>query len=217
MSSYAPSSSPENAIADEVRDNSQVLKRLNQGGEDALAALFMERREHLKAMIYARLDRRLHARVDSSDIVQEVYLRAVKGLGKFLESPQVHPIVWLRLIGKHIVTETHRRHFRAKRSPEFEVNGGEPTENQWVSILADSIQSVHSVVARAELVQKVYELFAEIPQQDREVLEMRHAEGLSMSQIGDLLEINVEAAKKRYYRALARFRTTAADILEGDE
>ncbi len=194
-------------------DNSQVLRRLVQGGAEALTTLFMERRDHLRTMISARLDRRLHARVDASDIVQEVYLRALKGLPTYLKSPNVHPIVWLRVIGKHLVTETHRRHFRAKRSPEHEVPAGEHGEFLWVNQLAESMQSVHSTLAHAELVRKVYELFGDMPQQDREVLEMRHAEGLSMKQIAELLEINLEATKKRYYRAVTRFRTLASDLL----
>lgn len=183
-------------------------------GPDSLAKTFIGVRDHLKAMISSRLDRRLLTRVDASDIVQEVYLRAMQGLPTFLESPSVHPVVWLRLIGKHLVAETHRRHFRAKRSPERETPNVDDDNGLVINHIADSIQSVHSAIAREELVERVRQLFSEMCDQDRDVLEMRHTEGLAIVEIAAVLGISLEAAKKRYYRALARFRDIASDMIE---
>ena len=42
---------------------------------------------------------------------------------------------------------------------------------------------------------------------DREILEMKHNEAYSFREIADLLDIKMDAAKKRYYRALDRFRS----------
>lgn len=183
-------------------------------GPETLARTFIGVRDHLKAMISARLDKRLLTRVDASDIVQEVYIRAMQGLPNFLESPPVHPVVWLRLIGKHLVAETHRRHFRAKRSPDREINNVDNNDDLVVNHIADSLQSVHATIAREELLLKVRNLFTQMSDQDRDVLEMRHTEGLSTSEIATLLGISVEAAKKRYYRALARFRDMANGMID---
>lgn len=191
----------------------KAVERKPVDSPESLAETFVGVREHLKAMITARLDRRLNKRVDASDIVQEVYLRALQGLPTFLESPTVHPVVWLRLIGKHLVAETHRRHFRAKRSPDREAPNVNDENELIVNHIADSIQSVHTMIAREELVAKVRELFTQMSEQDRDVLEMRHTEGLGIAEIAAILEISNDAAKKRYYRALSRFRDVANDIL----
>jgi RNA polymerase sigma-70 factor (ECF subfamily) len=188
--------------------------RHSVNGPEALAEVFIGVRDHLKSMISARLDKRLQTRVDASDIVQEVYLRAMKGLPTFLESSNVHPVIWLRLIGKHLVAETHRRHFRAKRSPYREAPNVDDSDGLVVNHIADSIVSVHTTIAREELVAKVRHLFTQMSDQDRDVLEMRHTEGLTLLEIANLLGLSLDAAKKRYYRALTRFRSVANDILE---
>lgn len=182
-------------------------------GPETLAEMFIGVRDHLKVMISSRLDKRLQKRVDASDIVQEVYLRAMQGLPTFLQSPNVHPVVWLRLIGKHLVAETHRRHFRAKRSPDREAPNVDNDNDLVVNHIADSIQSVHTAIAREELVAEVRQLFTQMSDQDRDVLEMRHTEGLGLIEIAGVLGISLDAAKKRYYRALARFRDVAGGII----
>ncbi|HBJ36415.1 MAG TPA: RNA polymerase factor sigma-70 [Planctomycetaceae bacterium] len=195
------------------QDSKSGQPRQSIDGPDTLAEMFIDVRDHLKAMISARLDKRLQTRVDASDIVQEVYLRAMQGLPTFLQSPNVHPVVWLRLIGKHLVAETHRRHFRAKRSPDREASNVDNDNDLVVNHIADSIQSVHTAIAREELVVKIRHLFTQMSDQDRDVLEMRHTEGLGLIEIAGVLGISLDAAKKRYYRALARFRDVAGEII----
>jgi len=191
-----------------------ILERQAVDGPETLAVMFIGVRDHLKAMVSTRLDKRLQKRIDASDIVQEVYLRAMQGLPTFLQSPKVHPVVWLRLIGKHLVVETHRRHFRAKRSPDREAANVDDSNEILVNHIADSIQSVHTTIAREELVKKVRLLFSQMSDQDRDVLEMRHTEGLSLLEIATVLCVSLDAAKKRYYRALSRFRDVARDAIQ---
>ena len=193
-------------------DSSKMLARLNTGGIDELAALFVGVRSNIKQMVSVRLDKRLHSRVDASDIVQEAFVRASKELHTYLNSPSVHPIVWLRLIGKRIVAETHRLHFREKRSPRNEVIDEADASDLLVNRLADSVQSVHTNVEHQEIVQKVFKLISDLPQQDREILEMRHTEGMSIQEISQIMEISVEATKKRYQRALVRVRQLTTNL-----
>ena len=142
-------------------------------------------------------------------------LKTCQGMRAYLEFPKVHPIVWLRLIGKHIVSETHRRHFREKRSPVRELqcqtdsNDSGPLCNK----LADSMQSVGSCLAKQELVDKVFQAIQQMTENDREILEMRHVEELTIEEAAAALELNVEATKKRYYRALCRFREMTQEFI----
>lgn len=203
-------------MSDPKMDESLTLSRLAASGEHELALLFSRVREQLQHVIETRLDRRLSSRVDSSDIVQDVYLRASQGLNNFLESPAVHPVVWLRLIAKHMVAETHRRHFRAKRTPNNEANPIFGDGDLLVEHMADAVLSGSTSLERREVVAQVRNLLTELPAHDREVLEMRHIDGMAMADIAASLDITTEAAKKRYYRALARFRTLATDLLATD-
>lgn len=194
-------------------NSSQSHALLNGGGTRELTAFFMRSRSHIRKLVESRLDRRLLARVDASDIVQETFLRATAGMETYLKSPKVPPIIWLRLIGKHIVAETHRRHFRDKRSPERENNWYQDGNDLLSQKLVDSMHSVGSWMARREMAMKVRDAIKNLSDQDREIIEMRHLEELSIKDCAEALELNVETTKKRYYRALTRFRELVADIL----
>lgn len=151
--------------------------------------------------------------IDEIGIVQEAFVRANNTLDGYLKAPEMHPVVWLRLIAKHVVTETHRRHFRDKRSPAREQNWVHENEDPLVNSLADSMRSVGSTVDSRELFEKVREKLTLLSENDREMLEMRHVEGLSLEEAAASLELTVEAAKKRYYRALKRFKEIACELI----
>ena len=78
--------------------------------------------------------------------------------------------------------------------------------------MIDSTDSVRTQVERLEVASRIHQLLSQLSEVDREVLEMRHMDGYSIREIANLLEINQEAIKKRYYRALDRFR----DVLSSD-
>jgi RNA polymerase sigma-70 factor (ECF subfamily) len=196
-------------------DSSKIIARLRQGKEAELANLFDELKGNIRGMIQCRLDRRLLARIDASDIFQESYIRASNGLESFLETAKVHPVVWIRQIVKHIVAEMHRRHFRYKRSPEAEIGVGSELPDNLIDQLASSMTSVCTNLARREAVQRVRASMLALAPQDREILEMRHTDGIPMREIASLLELNLETVKKRYQRALHRLVSQTPAVQSG--
>ncbi|MCU0718006.1 MAG: sigma-70 family RNA polymerase sigma factor [Pirellula sp.] len=188
-----------------------MLNLLNGNREDELAALFSRVRPHIRQLIENRLDRRLLARVDASDIVQETFVRANQSLATYLASPKMDPVTWLRLIGKHLVAEVHRHHFRAKRSPDRELNCDTDLSTDFLTeYLATSMLSLSSILDRQEMVIKIRCTLEQLTPADREIIEMRHIDELTLQESADILGITLEAAKKRYQRALSRIRSIVA-------
>ena len=60
------------------------------------------------------------------------------------------------------------------------------------------------VLRKLELQEQVRGLIEQMSQNDREVLTLRHAEGLSNNEVADILEIDPNTARQRYGRALRR-------------
>lgn len=184
--------------------DSTVLHRLQARGVEELAALFDLQRSNLKALVAGRIQGKLAARFDASDVVQETFVRASTQLSSYLEKPTLHPTVWLRILCKQLLAENIRRHLRLRRSPKFETQ--DAGDQVIADRLADSIDSISDESERNSVLQKVRVVLAKLTPTDREIIEMRHAEGLSFKEISGLLEMNMETAKKRYYRALEKFR-----------
>jgi DNA-directed RNA polymerase specialized sigma24 family protein len=57
-------------------DDASLVERAKSGEPSAVGELFARHRSRLRRMVEMRLDHRLNARVDPSDVIQEAYLDA---------------------------------------------------------------------------------------------------------------------------------------------
>lgn len=184
----------------------ETLERLRAGDSRAVSRFLEAIRPRLRRMLDQGLNPRIRARLDASDIVQETLLRVSNALPVYLRDPKVPPAIWIRLVGKQVASEMHRAQFRGKRTPAREIGWDSVGGDLIVNRVADTIQGVWDGISVNEVRTKVREAIAKLPVLDREILEMRHVEEYKLSEVAEALEISHEAAKKRYQRALARFR-----------
>src|SRR5215472_8501189 len=92
-----------------------LLEEARRGEAEAVERLLTAHREPLRRMIGLRLDPALAARVDASDIVQDVLLEAHRRLEEYLRHPAMPFRLWLRHIAQDHVIDAHRRHRQAQR------------------------------------------------------------------------------------------------------
>ena len=62
-------------------ETTRLLEQARTGDKEALNALFARHRPRLRRMVDLRLDRRLQARIDASDVIQEAYVEVVDPVG----------------------------------------------------------------------------------------------------------------------------------------
>jgi DNA-directed RNA polymerase specialized sigma24 family protein len=88
-------------------DTEELISRAGSGDEQALNLLFSRHRERLRRMVEMRLDWRIQARLDASDILQDAYAEAAERLPEHTQDPKVPFFLWLRLIvGERLATNT---------------------------------------------------------------------------------------------------------------
>jgi RNA polymerase sigma-70 factor (ECF subfamily) len=77
--------------------------------------LFQRHRDRLRRMIELRNDGRLQSRLDSSGVLQEVFLNVASRLDDSLRDPKLPLFLWLRLcVGAELVN-LHRRHLGTRQ------------------------------------------------------------------------------------------------------
>ena len=69
-------------MTDSQPDTEELLRRASQGSRDARSQLLQRHRARLRRMVAFRLDERLLARVDPSDVVQESLAEADRSVGR---------------------------------------------------------------------------------------------------------------------------------------
>ncbi len=172
-------------------------------------------------MIEFRLDTRLRGRVSTSDVLQEVYIDALKRLPHFQAAPGVPFFIWLRSVTQQRLIDVHRHHLGAQvRDAAREVplgRGGaiEASSEKMAELMGD-LTSPSQAAQRAETLGGLRDAIDRLDPTDREVLALRHFEELSNTEVAALLEIQAAAASKRYVRAIERLKD-ALDQLPGFE
>src|SRR5436309_5856932 len=97
-----------------ARPDSNTVSASAPDERQELSELFDRYRSRLRLMVHLRLDRRVQARVDSSDVLQEAFLEATERYEGYRTNPTMPPFLWLRfLVGQRLV-QMHRRHLGVK-------------------------------------------------------------------------------------------------------
>jgi RNA polymerase sigma-70 factor (ECF subfamily) len=192
-------------------DTDELLRRTSQGNASARDQLLTRHRNRLRKLIAYHLDRRLAARVDPSDVVQDVLIEAARKLPEYMHERPLPFYPWLRQIACDRLIELHRQHVQAqKRSVRREEPGALalPDESlaELASRLVTSATSPSQRLLRKEIQQRVRDALKRLPGRDREVLEIRHLEQLSVAETAAVLGISQPAVKTRHLRALQRLQ-----------
>src|SRR5262245_46889691 len=159
-------------------DTEQLLDRVAQGDRAARGQLLERHRPRLRQMVALRLDRRLRARVDPSDVVQETLAEADAKLSGYARSRPLPFYPWLRGLAWERLVQAHRRHVRAgKRSVLREAGAGPPLPDESALELAGRLaargSSPSARLQRDELLGRMRAALARLGEADREVLVLR--------------------------------------------
>jgi RNA polymerase sigma-70 factor (ECF subfamily) len=198
-------------------ETARLLERARAGDVDALNSIFTRHRERLRRMVDIRLDRRLQARLDASDVVQEAYLEVAQRLNEYLLDPKLPLFLWLRLVVGQRLMKLHRHHLGTqRRDVGREVSlCRRPFPAASSAALAAQLlgkqTSPTQAALRAERMLRIQEALNALDPLDREVLSLRHFEELTRAETAQVLGIEDSAAAKRYVRAMKRL----TDILAG--
>jgi RNA polymerase sigma-70 factor, ECF subfamily len=206
-----------------ANENAILADRLRVGDDRALAELFNSHRGRLRRMIELRMDPRLRARIDASDVLQDAYLDVARDLPSYLIQAKLSPLLWLRLHVGRRLTALHRQHLGAHmRDAGREISLyssalPEASSAALASMLLGRHTSPTQAAQRAELLLRVQEALNSLDPFDREVLALRHFEQLSRAETAEVLRISEDAGAKRYFRALKRLKDVLATMPGGCE
>ena len=206
-----------------LSESVDLIERARAGDRAALDALLGRHRDRLRRMVAMRLDTRLQARLDASDVVQEAYVEVAQRLDEYLRDPKLPLFLWLRLVVGERLLKLHRHHLGTQmRDAGREVSlyrGALPAASS--AALAAQLLGRHTsptqAAVRAERLLRLQEALNSLGPLDREVLSLRHFEELNRAETAQVLGIGESAAAKRYLRALKRLKATLANMPGGVE
>lgn len=191
-------------------DREDLLRGARQGGGTALGHLLEAYRDDLTLALRARIGRRLQSKVDPSDLVQEIFLKAHRDFGRFRGGTEEEFAGWLRQVAATCLATLVRRYYGTRRRDvrlECELADDlDRSSGVLERSLVDRSTSPSDQAARRERAALLADALSRLPDDYRDVILLRHTEGLSFPEVARRLDRSLDSVKKLWMRALDRMR-----------
>lgn len=188
-----------------------LLDRARAGDAAAQGQLLGRFERWLQLLARVQCESRFQAKFDAADIVQQTLLEAVRALPQFRGTTEAELAGWLRQILAHALAHEIRRFQGAqKRDVGLEVSLDAELAQSSLrlgALLAESGPTPSQAAARQEVGVLLADALCRLPEDYRDVLVLRHLEGLSHEEIAVRLGRSVGAVRMLWVRALASLKT----------
>lgn len=187
-----------------------LLQQARGGSEAALGQLLESYSPYLTLLARVQIGRRLQGKVDPADLVQETFLEAHRQFGQFRGATEGELVAWLRriLAGQFALLlrrylGTKGRDITLERELAFQMDQSSQILDGGL-LASYSTPSQHA--ARREQAVLLAEALAKLPEDYREVIILRHLEGLAFAEVAQRMERSEDSVQKLWVRALGSLR-----------
>lgn len=190
-------------------DTNALIQTAASGDSSARARLLERFRPRLANMVSMRMDRRIRARFDASDVVQEALVIADKRLSEYLQNQPIAFYPWIRHITWEQLLKFHERHIAAqKRSVQREAGLPPPINDESICQLAErlvsNVSNPSGKMIRQETRERIRSALNQLDSKDREVIELLYLEQLKVKEVVQILGISHPTVAARHMRAIKR-------------
>ena len=194
----------------------RLIDAARSGDGQALGELLTAYRKYLVFLARSGLHKHVQAKADPSDIAQEVCLAAHGNIKDFHGETAEQFAAWLR----GILTNTLAMHIRRylgteKRDPRLEQNLNQSIASASGFLqaqLAADVTSPSQHFARNEVFLQLAAALETLPPDYRQVIVLRHVEGLPFAEVARLMDRSVNSVEKLWVRSLAKLKTTMGEV-----
>jgi RNA polymerase sigma-70 factor, ECF subfamily len=187
-----------------------MIDRAREGEASARGKLLEGYRNYLTLLARLTLRKRLQAKLSESDVVQEAFLEAHRDFPQFRGNTEKELTSWLRKILAHNLANmvrhycgTRGRDIKLERELQFELEQSSQAVDR--ALVAVQGSPSHQASERDQMV-LVADALKQLPTDYREVLILRHLEGLSFPEVAKRMDRTLSSVDKLWVRALTKLR-----------
>jgi RNA polymerase sigma-70 factor (ECF subfamily) len=192
-----------------------LLARARASEDGALGQLLERYRGYLTLLARVQIGRRLQGKADPDDLVQETFLDASRYFAGFRGTSEPELTAWLRRILAGCLARlvrhylgTQARDVELERALEDEL--GQSSRAFDVGLAADE-STPSQRASRREQAVLLADALGRLPADYREVLILRHLEGLTFPEVAARMGRSLDSVEKLWARALPRLRRAFGD------
>ncbi|MFM7018081.1 RNA polymerase sigma factor [Flavobacterium sp.] len=172
-----------------------LVKNYIAGDENALAILIKKHQSKIYGFIYSKMPDRDVA----DDIFQDTFIKVIKTLKSNSYNEEGKFLPWVMRISHNLIVDHYRKN---KKMPMLR----ETEEFSIFSILTDNSLNAEGRIITDAIEKDLHKIIQQLPDDQREVLEMRIFQDLSFNEIAEQTGVSINTALGRMRYALMNLR-----------
>ncbi|MGH9665092.1 MAG: sigma-70 family RNA polymerase sigma factor [Bryobacteraceae bacterium] len=192
------------------REEQWLVAGLRQGHEGAYETLVLRYQQPVYNLVY----RLMEDPSDTSDIVQEVFLKVFRNIGSFRGQSSLK--TWLYRIAVN-EAHNHRRWFNRHRRQETAIDDDERDTRSYQETLHDPGRSPFDLALNRETQVLIEDALAQLNPNFRAAVVLRDIEDLSYEEIAEVLQLSIGTVKSRILRGREALRKQLLGRLESSQ
>lgn len=177
-------------------DDNQLVQRFIEGDQESLETLILRHKNRVFSYILLIVKNQELA----EDIFQETFIKVIRSLkrGKYIENGKF--VSWVLRIAHNLIID----HFRKLKLKGTISNDG--TEVDIFNSQKYSEATIEDEMINSQILNEVKDLIKELPEDQQQVIYMRHYMDLSFKEIADQTGVSINTALGRMRYALINLR-----------
>ena len=183
-----------------LQTDAQLVSAYVSGDEKSLEILINKHKSKIYNFIFSKVLERDIA----EDIFQETFIKVIKTLKNGLYNEEGKFLSWVMRISHNLIID----HFRkSNRMPKFEASDGYDV----FQFITDNAPNIESNLIKDQVVNDLQNLITELPDDQKEVLNMRLYRDMSFKEIAENTGVSINTALGRMRYAIINLRKMIED------
>ena len=194
-------------MADRVPEVAHLLASARNGSSEALGQALEACRGYLLTIAQQSLDPKLRPKGGASDLVQDTFLKAHLHFDRFSGTADVELRAWLRELLLNNLRDFRRLYVQTmKRQVGRETPLAPDSAGTQARDVAADGPSPSGLVMKGEDALQLEEVLERLPEDYRQILELRYREGRPFDEIASRMSRSENAVRKLWSRAVLRLQ-----------
>lgn len=179
----------------QLQDDATLVQDYINGNERALEMLIKRHKLKIYNFIYSKV----FDRDTAEDIFQETFIKVIKTLKRGVYNEEGKFLPWIMRIAHNLVIDFFRKNNRIPtfdNSDEFDI----------FQLIGDGNPSAEKVMINEQVVEDLQNLIVQLPEDQRDVLNMRLYKDMSFKEIAESTGVSINTALGRMRYAIINLR-----------